>query len=190
MADKDIIQERGRSLEDDYFRKKDRELVEKIQRAAATERARADISKAAGLSDPSLADELLALGFTAETVTLLPIVPILQMAWAEGGVSDAERTLIVRFARSRGVAEGSVADQQLRSWMIARPSDEVFDRAGRLIRATLDSGGAASVSPDELVAYCESIAAASGGIFGIGKISSEERTLLSKIASDLRGRQA
>ena len=112
MVDKDIIHERGRSLEDDYFRKKDKELVEKLQRAAEAERARADISKAAGVADPALADELLALGFTADTVSLLPIVPVVQMAWAEGGVSPAERDLIVRFARGRGIAEGSAADSQ------------------------------------------------------------------------------
>lgn len=188
MVDKDIIHERGRSLEDDYFRKKDRELVEKLQRAVATEAARADISKAAGLSDPALADELLALGFTAETVALLPIVPIVQVAWAEGGVSPAERDLIVKFARGRGIAEGSAADTQLSAWMSARPSEEVFTRAGRLIRATLDSGGAAALNADDLVSYCESIASASGGVFGIGKISREERALLSKIASDLKGR--
>ena len=77
MPDRDSIQERGRSLEDDYFRKKDRELIEKIQRAAEAERARADMGRAAGLTDPALAQELLDLGFTAETVVLLPLVPIL-----------------------------------------------------------------------------------------------------------------
>jgi len=188
MTDKDIIHERGRSLEDDYFRKKDRQLIEKLQHAAEADRARADISRAAGLSDPALADELLALGFTAETVALLPIVPIVQMAWAEGGVSAAERDLIVRFARSRGITEGSAADAQLSAWMSARPSAEVFTSAGRLIRAMLDSGGAGGLSPDELVAYCEDIAAASGGVFGIGKISGEERKLLSNIAAVLKGR--
>ena len=187
MADKDIIQERGRSLEDDYFRKKDRELVEKIQRAAAAEQARAEIGKATGLSDPALADELLALGFTADTVSLLPLVPIVQMAWAEGGVSAAERDLIVQFARRRGIADGSAADAQLSAWMSARPSDEVFARAGRLIRAMLDSGGA-GLNADDLVSYCESIASASGGVFGIGKISADERKLLSSIAADLKGR--
>jgi hypothetical protein len=35
------------------------------------------------------------------------------------------------------------------------------------------------------VKYCEQIAAASGGIFGINRISSEERTLLGAIARDL-----
>ena len=189
MVDKDIIHERGRSLEDDYFRKKDRELVEKLQRAAAAETARADISKATGLSDPALADELLALGFTGETVALLPIVPIVQMAWAEGGVSAAERDLIVKFARGRGIAAGSAADTQLSAWMSARPSEEVFTRAGRLIRAMLDSGGA-GLNADDLVAYCENIASASGGVFGIGKISGEERALLSKLVSDLKGRQS
>jgi hypothetical protein len=189
MVDKDIIHERGRSLEDDYFRKKDRELVEKLQRAAEAETARADISKATGLSDPALADELLALGFTGETVALLPIVPIVQVAWAEGGVSAAERDLIVKFARGRGIAAGSAADTQLSAWMSARPSEEVFTRAGRLIRAMLDSGGA-GLNADDLVAYCESIASASGGVFGIGKISGEERALLAKLASDLKGRQS
>ena len=190
MADRDMIQERGRSLEDDYFRKKDKELVEKIQRAADAERARADVGRAVGLTDPALAQELLDLGFTAETVSLLPIVPVLQMAWAEGGVSPEERDLIVRFARTRGIDEGSAADRQLTTWMTARPSEDVFARASRLIRAMLDSGSDAGLSADDLVAYCEKIAAASGGVFGIGRISAEERKLLSGLATDLKGRKA
>jgi hypothetical protein len=54
----------------------------------------------------------------------------------------------------------------------------------------LDSPGAAQsgLSADDLVKYCESIAAASGGILGIKKISAEERALLASIAGSLRGR--
>lgn len=190
MPDRDAIHERGRSLEDDYFRKKDRALIEKIQRAADEERARAEMGRASGLSDPALAQELLDLGFTAETVVLLPIVPILQMAWAEGGVSAEERDLIVRFARSRGIGAGSAADQQLTSWITQRPGEAVFASAGRLIRAVLDSGSDAGLNADDLVAYAEKIASASGGVFGIGKISSEERKLLSGLAADLKSRKS
>ena len=185
-----MIAERGRSLEDDYFRKKDRELIEKLQKAAAAEQTRADLGRATGLNDSALTQELLDLGFTPETVSLVPLMPILQMAWAEGGITPAERDLIVRFARSRSIDAGSAADQQLTSWMANRPSEDVFVRAGRLIRAMLDSGGAAGLNPDDLVAYCESIASASGGVFGIGRISAEERTLLSNIAAALKGRTA
>jgi hypothetical protein len=45
------------------------------------------------------------------------------------------------------------------------------------------------LNADDLVAYAEKIASASGGVFGIGKISSEERKLLSGLAADLKGRQ-
>src|SRR5688572_10434 len=121
MTDKDIFAERGRSLEEDYFRKKDRELVEKMRAAAAADQARKEMGQKVGISDPGLLKELEELGFTAETVVLLPIVPLLQVAWAEGGVSNDERALLVRLARSRGIAEGSRADQKLGEWIQSNP---------------------------------------------------------------------
>ena len=88
------------------------------------------------------------------------------------------------------VNAGSAADQQLSEWMARRPSDEVFARATRLIRAMLDTGTAVdgSLSADDVIKYSESIAAASGGLFGIGKISAEERETLAQIVSALKSR--
>jgi hypothetical protein len=192
MPDHDAIATRGRALEDEYFRKKDRELIERMQKAAAAEQARSDLSRTMGLEDPAVLQDLLDLGFTPDTVSLLPLVPVLEMAWAEGGITSAERELIVRLARSRGITENSPADLRLSEWMVTRPEPTVFDRAGRLIAATLASGGeqAGSLTVDDLVQYCEKIAAASGGILGIGRISPEERMLLSRIATDLKTRRA
>jgi hypothetical protein len=187
MAENDAIRERGRSLEDEYFRKKDRELVEKMRRAAEVEQARKDLSAKTGLHDPELLKELEALGFTPETVALLPLVPVVQMAWAEGGVTDAERKLLVQLARSRGIAEGTVADRMLVAWMDRRPSPDVFERAMRLVRAMVAAPGhEGGLTADDLVKYCENIASASGGIFGINRISAEERALLAEIAKDLK----
>jgi hypothetical protein len=189
MPDNDAIRERGRSLEDDYFRKKDRELVEKMRRAAAAEETRKDLSAKTGLHDPSLLQDLEALGFTPETVALLPLVPVVQMAWAEGGVTDAERKLLIQLARSRGIMAGGVADRMLADWMERRPSADVFERAMRLVRAMLAAPGReGALSADDLVKYAEDIASASGGIFGINKISSEERALLDSLARDLKSR--
>jgi hypothetical protein len=192
MPDHDAFAKRGRALEEDYFRKKDRELIEKIRQAAAAERARKDLGQKAGLDDPQLVQELQDLGFTPETVGLLPLVPIIQMAWAEGGITKSERELILRLARSRGIEVGSAADRQLTEWMTHQPAEAVFARAKRLIRAMLDSGAVQSVdlNADDLVKYCEEIASASGGILGIGRISAEERALLSSIAADLNARRS
>ena len=104
MSDNDLGRDRSRSREEDYFRKKDRELIEKMRRAAALDQEREALAKSSGLADPALLEELKDLGFTPATVALLPLVPVLRVAWAEGGISPAERDLLTRLARSRGIA--------------------------------------------------------------------------------------
>jgi hypothetical protein len=189
MVDHDSIKERGRALEDEYFRRKDRELIEKIRQAAAAEQVRQEMGRQTGLTDPTLLKELEDLGFTPDTVALLPLMPIIQIAWAEGGVTDAERALVLQLARSRGIAAGSPGDAQLTRWLATRPPDTVFARAGRLIRAMLESGTEpAGLSADNVLKYCEEIAAASGGLLGIGRLSAEERKLIAGIAADLKAR--
>jgi hypothetical protein len=191
MTDKDIFAERGRSLEEDYFRKKDRELIEKMKQASQAEQSRRELGQRTGLADPGLLKDLQDLGFTPETIALLPMVPVIQMAWAEGGITAAERTLIVDLARQRGIADGSTADRQLQEWMNTRPDASVFTRATRLIRAMLDSGQEAAImSADEVVKHAESIAQASGGILGLARVSNEEKAILASLASELKSRKS
>ena len=189
MTDKDMFAERGRSLEEEYFRKKDKELIEKMRKAAESDRSRAEMGSRLGLTDPEMLKELDGLGFTPDTVALLPLMPAIQVAWAEGGVSDAERHLLVKLARARGISDGSAADRQLAAWLDRRPADHVFANATRLIRAMIDPPGGSSLTADDLVKQAESIAAASGGMLGIiGRVSAEERQLLTSLAEQLKAR--
>jgi tellurite resistance protein len=190
MAEKDGITEDVRKREEEYFRRKDRELIEKMRQAAVTAQSRKDMEQKTGIHDPALLTELEDLGFTPETCNLLPLVPVLQVAWAEGGISDAERKLIVQLARARGIESGSVCDDKLNAWLASRPSNDTFSRATRLIRAMLDRPEDAhmDIKADDLVTYAEQIAAASGGVFGFGKVSAEERAALAQISSALKQR--
>jgi hypothetical protein len=188
--DQDGITHDIRSREDEYFRRKDRELVEKMRKAAAENLGRQQLEAQTGIHDPALLQELEALGFTPETVSLLPLVPIVQVAWAEGGVSEAERELILQFARERRIEPQSAAGRQLTAWLESRPSDEVFARATRLIRAMIDNPALdrTDLGIEDLIHHCEEIAAASGGVLGFHKISAEERTLLGQIEAALKAR--
>ena len=96
----------------------------------------------------------------------------------------------MELARARGIAADSAADRQLNEWLERRPSNDVFISATRLIRAMLDQPAQAigDLSADDVIKYSESIASASGGLFGIGKISAEERATLTQIASALKKR--
>jgi hypothetical protein len=78
----------------------------------------------------------------------------------------------------------------LSEWLTRPPDPQVVASATRLIRAMLTAQASdhPDLTADDLVRYCESIAEASGGIFGIHRISAEERALLEKIAAALKGR--
>src|SRR4029078_11063505 len=75
-------------------------------------------------------------------------------------------------------------------WRDHRPSEETFHKATRLIRAIVDSpeGGHLHVSADKLIENCDRIAHASGGIFGIHRVSPEEKAAIAEIAAAVRNR--
>ena len=190
MSNSDGITDDVRKREEEYFRRKDRELIERMRREAETATARKALETATGIHDPESLKDLDELGFTPGTIPLLPLIPVLQVAWAEGGISAAEREMIVNLARSRDIAPGSEADGLLHQWLDRRPADETFRKAGRLIAAMLDhpAGTEIQVSADDLIRYCEQIAQASGGIFGFGSVSAEEKAALQQIAGQLKKR--
>jgi hypothetical protein len=187
--DKDGITDHIRAQEDEYFHRKDLELVEMLRRADAESKARQALEQETGLHDPELLRELDALGFTPATIALLPLVPVLRVAWAKTGISTGERAMILKLARARGIADGSVADHVLKLWLDVKPSEETFHKATRLISAIIESPDhRVHVTADELLEYCEKIAHSSGGIFGIGAVSHEERAAISEIAAALKNR--
>lgn len=190
MTHSDGITDHVRAREEEHFRKKDRELIEKLRKADADAKMRRTLEQETGIHDPGMLEELSVLGFTPETIPLLPIIPVLQVAWAKAGISTAERTLITSLARSRGIKPGSAADHQLSDWLEHRPSEETFHKATRLIRAIVDSpeGGHLHVSADKLIENCDRIAHASGGIFGIHRVSPEEKAAIAEIAAVVKKR--
>jgi hypothetical protein len=187
VAEKDAFAERGRSLEEQYFRKREQELIEKMRRRAEADAERRRLGEQAGVADEEILQDLQTLGYTPETVMLLHLVPLVQMAWAEGDVSPRERDLIVEAARARGISAGSPADKQLSGWLIRRPSNELFEKTLRAIGAILQArpAGEREASHKDLLSYLTAIASASGGVLGFRAVSDEERKLLDRISREL-----
>lgn len=188
MRKKDAFADRKRANEEEYFRKKEQELIEKMRRRAELEAERQHMAETIGVADEEILRDLQELGYTRETVTLLHLVPLVHVAWIDGHVARREREHIWEVARLRGVQDGSSAHRQLADWLAHRPAEEFFQKTRRVIRDLLQS-----LSPEEreaskrdLVSYCTHIAAASGGILGVGrKISEAEQALLEQVAAEL-----
>lgn len=187
MADKELFGDRRRSQEEEYFRRQEKELIEKLQQRGREEATRRRMAEGTGVADEEILRDLQALGYTPETVMLLHLVPLLQMAWAEGSVSDSERDLIVEAARARGINKDSPADQQLTEWLTSRPSDDLFERTLRAIGAILQARPAEErdASQRDLLSRLTAIASASGGILGFGKVSSQEQQVLARVSEEM-----
>ena len=187
MTDKDGFKERGKALEDEYFHRKERELIAKMREKAQAEAARQQLGAHTGVADAQLLADLQELGYTPETISLLHLVPLVQMAWAEGNVSMRERDLIIEAARARGVESGSAADAQLKGWLTLRPSDALFTTTLRAIGAMLASRPESerAAGRKDLMSYLTSIASASGGVLGFGAVNDQERSVLERVAAEL-----
>jgi hypothetical protein len=187
MTDKDAFAEREHILEEEYFRRKEKEIIEKMRRSAQADAERQRLAQQAGVADEEVLRDLQELGYTPETVMLLYLVPLIQTAWAEGSVSGKERALIVQAARSRGIEAGSPADAQLNLWLTERPSEQLFQRTLRVIGTILQARSAEerAASERDLLSLCTAIASASGGLVGFGAVSEDERRILAQITQQL-----
>jgi hypothetical protein len=187
MSDKNSLSERQRGLETEYFHKKEQELIERMRRRTALAEDREQMAEATGVADYEALEALQELGYTAMTIRLMPIVPLVQVAWAEGGVTAKERKLLLEIAEAREITPGTPAYDQLLGWLEHEPPEEFYENTLRGLRILLHAipDDLREAGRESLVEYCTQIAEVSGGILGFGKISDEERELIARIATEI-----
>ena len=177
-----------RPHEEEYFRRRDQELIEKLRQDAAREAERRKLAKDAGVPEHhAILKDLEALGWSGDALKLMHLFPLVQVAWADGKVEPKERELILEAARAQGVVSGSAYDRLLDA-LNNRPSDERFTRAVRVAQALLSAlpEGQRAVGARTLVSLAGEIAAATGGFFGFGtRVSPSEAATLARIAGEL-----
>ena len=163
---KDILRDRGRGEEDAYFRQHDANLIAKLRQKAQLSEIAHALAEKLHADEPELLKRIQKLGVTLDTGSAFILAPLVEVAWLDGDVSDAERDTILHIAQQRGVAPGSSDYRQLLDWLAERPSDEVFRTALEAIRV-----GLSVLDPEEaeqriatMIKACEDVAEAVGGI--------------------------
>lgn len=181
------LKERGRSSEEEWALRMEAARTEALRQAEAQRRER-EMLLARLDGDAALADVLQGFGLGADGIGVLHLVPLVELAWADGDVAPRERDRILEMARLRGVVPGSGPFERLRDWLEARPDATFFREASRAIRAVLAKRPAEHAERElrDLVTDAWSVAAAAGGLFGLRTVSPEERVLLARLADDLR----
>ena len=182
--DPEILRERGKSLEDEFFRREDKRLLTRLQELRAAEVNREALAKASGITKPEVLERLLDLGIQAQTLAALSIVPLVVVAWADGALDAKERQTVLEHAVTAGITSGSAAYALLEAWLEHRPNRQLHEAWKQLVLAIREQ-----IGPDEaarlraeILDRARRVARASGGVLGMGsKVSSAEAAMLQQL---------
>ena len=188
MADNHILGERGKTLEDEFFRKEDARLIAKLRELKAKEATREELSRISGIKNTAILDRLIQLGVHAETLVALSIVPLAEVAWADGAIDAKEEQAILDRAAKSGVTPGSVSYDLLKSWLERRPEPRLLTAWMHMVQGINEN-----LTPEQvealragLVERSRAVASASGGVLGVGKVSSAEAEMIRQLESAFR----
>ena len=183
--------ERRKSLEEEFFRKQNAELVERLRTERERGATRELMATASGISDTAVLDRLIDQGMTPATLAALALAPLVAVAWADRKLEEKERKAVLTEAAASGVTAGTAGHELLESWLNEQPPPALMSTWTEYATAFASSLGDDQRREfrEALVARATAVGnAAGGGFAGMGsKLSPAEQSVLTQIESALSG---
>jgi hypothetical protein len=178
----------SRRREDEFFYKRDQELILTARRQAESETQFHELMAVTGIRDHQTLQDLQRFDYNPQTVHLLELMPLVQIAWSDGSVNKLERERIFKIARLEGIETGDPTWHRLAQSLETRPSDEFFQATLRGLRASLEGLPAEDRRRRDRkrIMHCKSVASVSRGFLGFGlRICDAERAAINEIVATL-----
>ena len=90
------------------------------------------------MASEALTRELNYLGIDESTFAVLALLPLVQVAWADGTIQEQERTLILGLADEQWKLAPDAHDL-LESWLLHPPSEDYITRGRRALVALAEA---------------------------------------------------
>jgi hypothetical protein len=185
---KQTLGDRVRTLEDEFFRREDERLTQRLRELKHREASREALATASGISNQAILDALLNLGIRPEIIGALSVVPLAEVAWADGTLDAREKRAILDRAEKSGIAPGAIDHDLLRSWLDHKPEPKLLTAWTHLIQGMCEQLTDEQVTAlrTGLVKRARAIAKASGGLLGVGSVSTAEEDMIRRLESAFR----
>jgi hypothetical protein len=142
------------------------------------------------MRDEAIIEALHSLGIDRASYKVIALLPLVDMAWADGRVQEEERRLILRYAADHGRLGGEGL-RVLENWLAFEPSAETKMRGRAIVAALLqrkEGFGHTLMGGHDLdvLEMCEAVAKAAGKLFGVvSVVTPAERKALADIGRAL-----
>ncbi len=184
MADK-ILRDREKALEESFFAKQNEKLLEAMRKKEEQARSQDELAKASGIADAEVLGKLVELEIGAETWAAVSLVPLVEVAWADGRIDEKERRAVLAAAEANGIAVDTPSYELLQGWLGRRPDGRLLQAWGEYMVALRSKLSPAEIHAlrDEVIGRARAVAEAAGGFLGLGnKVSAEEEVVLQQLA--------
>jgi hypothetical protein len=174
------------NLENEFFFKEDQKLIAKLKEMRKLKETKVELSKVSGITDEAVLQKLVDLNIRPETLASLSLVPLVEVAWADGEVDAEEQRAVLAAAEKMGFAKGSNDYMLLTEWMKHKPSSKLLEAWIHYIQGLCGVVNAKEKAElkQKFIGQTRSVAEASGGFLGLGnKISTAEAKMLAKLES-------
>jgi hypothetical protein len=175
-----------RDLESEFFLKEDQRLIAKLREMRKLEETKKNLSEVSGIKNDRILQKLVDLDIHPETLAALSIVPLIEVAWADGSVDKKEEEAILKALESTGIREGDARIALVEQWLKHRPEAALLEAWTHYIEGLAErmNDQELSLLKEGLLAHARSVAEAAGGFLGLtSKISKEESEMLQRLGS-------
>jgi hypothetical protein len=182
---RESFQNSTRRLEEAFFLEQDKILIERLRAMKKMAESKDALRAVSTIENDAVLTRLVELDIKPEIVAALAVVPLVEVAWADGKIERGEREAVQEHARSQGIAEGSIEDALLERWLEHRPEPRLLEAWQSYIQGLCEqlSPTERGLLKDELLRSTRSTAAASGGWLGLGRISAREQAVLDRLVA-------
>lgn len=174
----------GRVLEDAFFQTKNAELLDGFRQHLAKLERKEQLADACGIHDDAVLERLAALEIGPETLAAVSLVPLVEVAWADGKVQDKEHAAVLTAAEHAGIQREDDAFALLDDWLNHRPPPEMLEAWKQYVVAlceALDDAAADRLKHD-LLDRARTVAQETGGFLGFGKgLSAADSAMLEEL---------
>lgn len=181
MPIEDTLRMRRKAFEEEFFKREQERLREALRHKDQVTSVADELKAVTGIDDSAILEKLAELGVNVDTLAAIALVPLVEVAWADGKLQEREKEAILSAARELGIDPRHPSYELFSSWLIHRPETRMLDAWSAYVRGLsgqLDPAERADLR-DKLLGRARAVAKAAGGFLGLGsKISPEEETAL------------
>jgi hypothetical protein len=178
-----IMQTRGKTLEDMFFLDQDRILMEQFHHMEKMKETKESLAKVSGITNDDVLQKLVELDIRPDIVASLALVPLVEIAWADGEIAEKEKAAMLK-ADSALFAKDSPDLAILKQWLEHKPDPQLLEAWKHYIRGLCEQLTAPQKAAlrTEVIGHARQVAQAAGGFLGLGnKISKAEQDMLDQL---------